>query len=47
MQVFLQQFIPLPANYTKTTDGMRAVDPDVVASDPKGHIFVSLKESLI
>lgn len=35
MQMFPQRFIAFPAVYMYTTGGMRAVDPDVVVSNPK------------
>ena len=47
MQVFLQRFIPFPAVYSHTVSGMKALDPDTVASNPKAHAFASLTERLV
>ena len=45
MQMFPQRFIAFPAVYMYTTGGMRAVDPDVVVSNPKA-LSSSLEEHL-
>ena len=37
MQVFPQRFIPFPAVYSYAVSGMKALDPDTVASNPKAH----------
>ena len=36
MQVFPQHFIPFPAVYMHTAGSIRVVDPEVMASNPKG-----------
>ena len=44
MQVFPQCFIPFPAVYSYAVGGMKVLDPDTVASNPKVHAFASLTE---
>ena len=45
--MFPQRFIPFPAVYSYVVRGMKALDLDTVASNPKAHAFVSLTERLV
>ena len=47
MQMFPQRFIPIPAVYSYAVKGMKALDLDTVASNPKAHPFLSLTERLV
>ena len=45
--MFPQRFIPISAVCSYAVRGMKALDLDTVASNPKAHAFVSLTESLV